>query len=122
MSKKQVVVIDDNNLWLEFLSRQLQKSGYVVLAHTNSTEAIDDITPSVDLIIVDLLLGYNTVFPLLHELQSDLEVADIPVIACSSLASSIPEESLTGYGVKAILDKTTMTPEDVSVAVKKFLA
>lgn len=122
MSRRQVLVIDDNNLWLEYISRQLDKAGCQVIAHTNSVEAIEDISPKLDLIIVDLLLGYNSVFPLLHELRSDLEVANIPVVVCSSIASSIPTGSLDSYGVKALLDKTTMTPEDIQATVRRILA
>ena len=121
MSSPLVLVIDDNNMWLDFISRQLGKADCQVIAHTNTHQAIEDITPKLDLIVVDLLLGYNSVFPLLHELRSDREVADIPVVVCSSVAGSIPKDSLNSYGVKAVLDKTTMTPEDIQTVVKRVL-
>lgn len=122
MSRRLAVVIDDNHLWLDFISRQLQKADFQVMAYSSSAEAIDQIRPQVDLIVVDLLLGYNSVFPLLHELRSDMEVADIPVIVCSSIAAAIPPGSLDNYGVKVVLDKTAMTPADIKIAAKRVLA
>lgn len=122
MRQPQVLIVDDNQLWLDFISRQLDKAGCQVIAHTNSLEAIDDITAEIDLIVVDLLLGYNSIFPLLHELRSDLEISSVPVVVCSSIAGSIPDGSLDSYGVKAVLDKTTMTPADIQVVIKRILA
>lgn len=122
MRQPQVLIVDDNQLWLDFISRQLDKAGCQVIAHSNSLEAIDDITAEIDLIVVDLLLGYNSIFPLLHELRSDLEISSVPVVVCSSIAGSIPDGSLDSYGVKAVLDKTTMTPADIQVVIKRILA
>lgn len=118
MTGSSIVVLDDDITQLQVYRRQLEKAGFNVIACSDAASAIDQISSSTAVIIVDLLLGYNTSIAFLHELQSDDEFAAIPVIVCSNIAETIPHDSLASYGVRRILDKTTMHPSDIIAAVR----
>jgi two-component system OmpR family response regulator len=122
MKKSRILVVEDD-VWLaEQHIRVLEKAGYSVTVspHTIAAiEAIDDIHPSV--IILDVLLPGTTAFTLLHEVQSHSDIASIPVILCTNLASDLKLDDLRPYGVKRLLDKTTMEPSDIVSAVRSVL-
>jgi CheY-like chemotaxis protein len=114
--------VEDDSWLSEQFSRMLKNEGYDVTVASNALaaiEKIDDINP--DVIILDVLLTGSTAFALLHELQSYGDTGSIPVILCTNLASELKLEDLEPYGVKRILDKTLMVPDDLVVSVRSVL-
>lgn len=72
-----------------------------------------------DVILLDVLLTGPDGFALLNEMLSYPDTAKIPVVLISSL--DLAGRDLSHYGVKQILDKTKMTPEDIYAAIKAAL-
>lgn len=122
MRKCDVLVIEDD-IWLaEQFVRTLQRADFV--AHTVSSghiamEMIDELKPRV--IVLDMLLTGGTGVTLLHELQSYEDTAKVPVILCTNLASHITHKEVSAYGVRRILDKATMHPDDIVTAVRSVV-
>jgi len=114
MSTATILIVEDDDWLAEQHSRVLTKAGYkiaVALHALVAIQVIDDINP--DAIVLDVLLTGSTAFALLHELQSYGDTGDIPIILCTNLASELSVDDLELYGVKKILDKTTMVPDDL---------
>lgn len=72
-----------------------------------------------DAILLDVLLTGPDGFAFLNELASYQDTAKIPVILMSSVDFS--GQDLSHYGVVAVLDKSTMTPEDIQGALQRIL-
>jgi len=110
-------------LWLaEQYARVLNLAGYkttISLHALAAIQAIDDEKPNA--IILDVLLSGSTAITLLNELQSYGDTGKIPVIICTNLAGELSIEDLEPYGVKRIISKTTMMPDDIISAVKSVL-
>ncbi|HUC96443.1 MAG TPA: response regulator [Candidatus Saccharimonadales bacterium] len=122
MKNTSILIVEDDSWLSEQFSRMLKNEGYDVTVVSNALaaiEKIDDINP--DVIILDVLLTGSTAFALLHELQSYGDTGSIPVILCTNLASELKLEDLEPYGVKRILDKTLMVPDDLVVSVRSVL-
>jgi DNA-binding response OmpR family regulator len=120
MSK--ILIVEDDDWLADQHRRALEKAGYetVISPHAlDAVVAIDDVKP--DAIVLDILLTGNTGFTLLHELQSYSDTAIIPVVICSNVAEDLALESMAPYGVKRIVDKTTMLPDDIAAAVRGIL-
>ena len=118
----RVLVIDDDEWLAKLLARRLEHGGLTVRAALNSIEAldlIDDFHPNV--IILDLLMPGPNGLVLLHELQSHDDLGRIPVVVCTTSAREVTLEQLRPYGVRLLLDKTTMQPDDIMAAVRKVL-
>jgi len=117
------VLIIEDDLWLaEQFQRTLNGAGFEAVHVPNghiAMEMIDQSPP--DAILLDVLLTGGTGIALLHELQSYTDVADIPVVLCTNLAGQIPLSDVKSYGVRRILDKTTMQPDDVTAAIRSVL-
>jgi len=122
MSNQSILIVEDDKWLAEQYARVLKAAGYkttVSLHALAAIEAIDDNRP--DVIILDVLLSGSTAFTLLHELQSYGDTGKIPIILCTNLASELLIEDLEPYGVKRILNKANMMPDDLVAAVKSVL-
>lgn len=114
-----VLIVEDDPWFAEQHVRVLRAENYDVHVAPHALDAIDNIDKiKPQVIILDVLLPGATGFALLHELQSYQDTAKIPVILCTSTATSINLRDVQPYGVYRILDKATMTPEDVVAAVR----
>ena len=118
MSERVVVVEDD--AWLaEHYLRVLRRAGYETChaAHAvGAIDIIDDVRPQA--ILLDVLLTGTTALALLHELRSHADLCDIPIVLATNLADQIDLNDVASYGVRRILDKSTMYPEDIVASVR----
>lgn len=115
-----VELVEDDALLARQFVWALEREGYAVHHSHHAKEAIlaiDEALP--DVIVLDVLLPATTGFTLLHELQSYDDTRVIPVIICSSVPLTMKE--LASYGVRRIIDKTTMVPGDLIKAVRAVL-
>lgn len=122
MKTPSILIVEDDEWLAEQHQRVLTIAGYKTTVAPHAIAAIqliDEIHP--DAIILDVLLTGNTAFALLHELQSYGDTGSIPIILCTNIASELSIDNLKPYGVRRILDKTTMAPDDVAAAVRNVL-
>lgn len=117
---RRVLVIEDDAWQAEMTARQLARHDFQVeIAHDAlAAFAMIDAHPP-DAIILDMMLPGPNGMTFLHELRSHADIADIPVVVCST--QKLELKILQPYGVAAVIDKTTMEPDDVVVAVRKVL-
>ena len=117
------VLLVEDDAWLATLQAEvLQAGGFEVVLAPHATSAVVKIDEQLpDVIVADMLLTGTTALTLLHELQSHSDTKDIPVILCSNLADAISVDELRPYGVRRIIDKTTMHPGDLVAAVRSVL-
>lgn len=117
------ILLVEDDAWLAALEVEvLTLAGFEVThaSHAHSAiERIDELAP--DVLIVDVLLTGSTGLALLHELQSYVDTKGIPVIMCTNLAESLSLRDVQAYGVRKIIDKTTMHPDDLTAAVRSVL-
>jgi CheY-like chemotaxis protein len=118
----KVLVVEDDKWLAEHFVRVLNNAGYDAQFALNPVDAMDEIDDyKPDVLILDVLLTGNTVFAMLHELQSYEDTAKLPIVLCTNLAADLDIEKLRTYGVRRIVDKTKMQPEDLVAAVRSTL-
>ncbi len=83
----------------------------------SAMNALDEFAPR--LILLDILLKGPDGFTFLNELISYDDTAKIPIILISSL--DLAAQNLAHYGVKKIFQKDTMTPRELTTAVRELL-
>ncbi len=121
---KHVLIIEDDTWLADSYCRMIEAGGFRVTVVQYAELAIEilDKYPT-DLILADMLLDTNTVLPLLHELQTYSDTQQIPVVVCTSLDShSINISNLGNYGVVSVLDKATLTPDQLLLIVSEQTA
>lgn len=122
MSRRHVLLIDDD-VWLgEQFARTLSRHDFEVTQARNGVSGMDAIdVQRPDVIVLDIFMPGPNGLVLLHELQSHGDLASIPVVLCSNSSADIALDILQPYGVQVVLDKTTMAPDDLVAAVRKVL-
>jgi CheY-like chemotaxis protein len=117
MTKKRILVVDDEKDIVEFLSDLLEDNGYDVTAAYDGTEAMELISKeSPDLILLDLQMPRETGTDLYRKLHNKKEYKDIPVVVISGLAGNYLAVSKS----VAVIDKPP-TEQDVLREVGKAL-
>lgn len=115
--KKSVLIIDDDK-WLADTFRVVLHAHQwqVKVCHDphHAVDVIDEFPPSV--ILLDMMLPHTNAFALLHELQSHEDTRAIPVVLCSGMTIV---DDVSKYGVVALLDKATLTPDELVATLDK---
>jgi len=117
------VLIVESDPWLgDHYQKTLERQDFSVVRASNAysaMDAVDDVLP--DVIIMSLSLSGGSSLALLHELQTYVDTGKIPVIVCGN-QPRLSLDELQPYGVRRIVDSTTMLPDDLSAAVRSVLA
>jgi len=117
------VLLVEDDAWLASVEASIiSDAGFEVSVAPHAPAAIelvDSFHPEV--IVLDVLLAGSTAFALLNELQSYSDTGMVPVILCTNIADQFDSKQLKEYGVKKVVDKTTMYPEDIIAAIRGVL-
>jgi CheY-like chemotaxis protein len=91
MSKKVMVIDDDENA-VKFLSAVLEENGYDTLSAADGREGLEKLQQTVpDLIILDVMMPKRTGFVLFKQLKKDEKLRDIPVLMLTGVAASLAD-------------------------------
>ena len=121
--KQPLLLIEDDQWLADSMLVALLSRVHEVTQFSTAFEAMTLINKnSPCLIVADVLLGDHNTFTLFHELQSYPDTAAIPVIICTSLDTrELEQADMKNYGVVDVLDKATLTPEKLLLAVESHL-
>ena len=115
----RVLLVEDDAWLAEVEASVISDAGFEVLIAPHAPAAIelvDSFHPEV--IVLDVLLAGSTAFALLNELQSYSDTGVVPVILCTNIADQFDAKKLKEYGIKKVVDKTTMHPSDLVAAIR----
>jgi len=123
VSGKPYVLIVEDDIWLaEQHVRTLELAGFRASYVINALAAMDSLdTELPHVIVLDVLLVGPNAFTFLHEVRSHTDLASIPVVLCTNSVDTVGHMDLTSYGIVDVLNKATMTPNDLVVAIKRSI-
>lgn len=85
---KKILVIDDEQDMIVFLTALLEDSGYEVITATDGEEGMEKVkSEKPDLISLDLLMPNKTGIKMYRELRKDPDVGETPVIMVTGFGS-----------------------------------
>ena len=121
-AKIHLLIVEDDSLLSEVLSRQFETSGYQVSTVTNAAAARRVLASNqINLILLDIKLPNMNGFDFLDELKRDDRLKNIPVIIISNLGQKEEiERGLKGGAVDYIVKADTF-PEEIVKRVEKVL-
>lgn len=118
-------ILEDDPIFARLFSKSLRRAfpDSTVNIFKNAIDAInalpDGCTPP-SVIILDVLLTGPDGFTFLNEIASYSDLSKIPIIIVSSL--NFPMQTLESYNVRRIINKATMTPQDLPAAISEILS
>ncbi len=96
MSKKYVLIVDDDPDLVETVCMMLEDKGYEVgkaYDGVEGKEAINERHP--DLLVLDVMMPRKDGYELCAELKADSATKDIPVILLTAVGEAVPTTSYT---------------------------
>jgi adenylate cyclase len=81
-----VLVVDDNEMNRDLLSRRLQRQGFTIMMAEDGQQALDKMrSQSFDLVLLDVMMPQMNGYQVLEYLKADTNLRHIPVIMISAL-------------------------------------
>ena len=117
---KKLLIVEDDKNWADILGKFAVDVGAeyrVAVSGGQAIEIIDDWQP--DALILDMLLAGETAIALLNELRSYADLASLPIVVCTNI--DVEMDDLRPLGVKAILNKTSMRPNEARAIFREVL-
>ncbi len=121
-TKKNVLIIEDDEFFRELIAKKLMANGLGVLEAIDGGKGIEkakELKP--DLVILDLLLPNSDGFEVLSAMKGDSDTASIPVIILSNLDSKEDIEKGLKLGASDFLIKSQFDLDEVITKIKSFL-
>jgi DNA-binding response OmpR family regulator len=89
---KKVLVVDDEDNTVRFLSVALEEAGYEPVGASNGKEGLEKIkSENPDLVILDVMMPKKTGFSLFKQLRRDEKYKDLPVIMLTGVAEVLED-------------------------------
>jgi CheY-like chemotaxis protein len=89
---KRVLIIDDDQTIVKFLSVALSEHGYEPLSANDCNEGLQKVTQTKpDLIVLDVMMPGKSGFVMIKQLKKDDELKDIPVLMLSGISDVLDE-------------------------------
>ncbi len=117
---KKLLIVEDDKNWADILGKLAADVGAkhrVVVSGGQAIEIIDDWQP--DALILDMLLAGETAIALLNELRSYADLASLSIVVCTNI--DVKMDDLRPLGVKAVLNKTSMRPNEARAIFREVL-
>lgn len=113
----KILLVEDNEMNRDMLSRRLQRRGYEVVIAVDGAEGVASArSQSPDLILMDMSLPIMTGWDATRSLKSDPETRHIPVIALTAHAMSTDRDQ----AMQAGCDDYDTKPIDLARLLEKI--
>jgi two-component system, cell cycle response regulator DivK len=117
----KILVVEDNEMNLDMLSRRLSRRGYDVLIATDGAQGVKLArSEKPDLILMDMSLPVMDGWQATREIKADAEIEHIPVIALTAHAITGDREKALAAGCDEYETKPIKFPELLE-KIKSFL-
>jgi len=121
MTKKKILIVEDNEQNLYLSTFLLEKQGYDVIQARNGQEGLD--TAAVarpDLILLDIQLPLMDGYEVARRLKAVEETRSIPIVAVTSYAMAGDREAVLSAGCEGYIEKP-IDPDRFVEQVKRYL-
>ena len=119
MSKKKILIVDDDPQVVMMTKSRLEANGYEVLTATNGTETIRMTQESKpDLILMDVIMPAMDGSEVCMKLKADEGTRDIPILMLTAYARKDLEMKCLQAGAKAVILKP-FNPTELLALIKK---
>ena len=120
MSKKKIVLAEDNSVLSLLLKFRLEKDGHQLLIAKNGKEAIELIeSDNPDLILTDVMMDYVSGLEVISHVRNQLK-STTPIIVFSSSGQEEMVLNAFNLGANDFMSKP-LSPNELSIRVRRML-
>ena len=101
-----ILVVDDNEMNRDLLTRRLERQGYQVTVAVDGLQALEKLDQAdFDLVLLDIMLPVMNGYQLLEHLKADQSLSQVPVIIATSLDEADCKAKCLALGAEDYLTK-----------------
>jgi len=116
-----ILVIDDNDVQLDYMNDLLSQKGFTVKTSTNSLEAVDTmLKTNPKLVILDIMMPHLDGYTILKKMKDQKSLVKVPVIIYTGKSYPIDEKKARDLGANSYLVKPVKGSVIVE-EVKKYI-
>jgi len=120
--KKKVLLIEDEDIFLEMFGKKLEDDGYdMTYAKNGAWGAKEALENQYDLIITDMVMPAMSGLEIVGKLKQEEKTKHIPIIVISASVENEAEKAVRELGVDDFLLKTRIIPSDLSRRAAELL-
>jgi CheY-like chemotaxis protein len=121
-NKKRVLLIEDEEIFLEMFGKKLEDEGYSMTYANNGAWGLKEaLSHPYDLIITDMVMPAMTGMEIVSRLKQDEKTKEIPIIVISASVTNDEESTVRDMGVNEFFLKTRIVPSDLSRKIEEIL-
>ncbi len=120
LNVKRILLVDDEPDILEFLTYNLKARGYEVVTAVDGLEALQNLIPKPDLIILDIMMPNMDGYEVCAKIREDDEFIDTPIIFLTARSSEKDEIKALELGAADFIAKP-ISPNKFIARVKSNL-
>ena len=119
---KKILIIEDEVILLDLLTKKLSREGYEVKTAQNGKEGMLMMAKEVpDLVLTDIVMPEKNGFAVIAEMKQSELLKNVPIIIISNSGQPVDLDKARGLGVFDWLIKTEFDPQEVVEKVKQVL-
>ena len=119
---KKILLIEDEEIFLEMFGKKLEGEGYSVEYATNGAWGVKKaLEGNFNLIIMDMVMTAMTGEEIIERIRLEEKLKNTPIIALSASLEESDMKKLKGLGISDYFIKTRITPSDLAKKVKEIL-
>jgi CheY-like chemotaxis protein len=120
--KKRILLIEDEEIFIEMFGEKLKQDGYIVEAAQNGAWGIKlALEKEFDIFVIDMIMPAMTGEEMIGKLKMEEKTKNIPIIALSASVEPQMEAKILGMGANAFYLKTQIIPSELSKKVGELL-
>lgn len=121
-SKKKILLIEDEEIFLEMFGKKLEDDGYVITYAKNGAWGVKEAAENdYDLIITDMVMPAMGGLEIVEKFKQEEKTQNIPIIVISASVADEDEQAVRDLGVADFFLKTRIVPSDLSRRVGELL-
>jgi two-component system alkaline phosphatase synthesis response regulator PhoP len=122
MSKKRILIVDDEPDVLMLTSLRLEKHGYEILTAANGKDAFDSIwKEKPDLVLLDLIIPITYGTEVCRRVKNDKDLKHIPIILYTAHGEVMTGEKAKSFGADDYIAKP-FDAEELLNKIERLLA
>lgn len=122
LAKKRVLLIEDEEIFLEMFGNKLRQDGFEVETASNGAWGLKEaLKKKFDLFIIDMVMPAMTGDEIIEKLKMEERTKNIPIIVLSASVENHVEEKVKKMGINEFFVKTQIIPSDLSKKVEELI-
>lgn len=119
---KKILIIEDEEIILDLLSKKISQHGFEVKTARNGQEGLDlMLSDKPDLVLTDIVMPEKDGFTVIEEMKQTEALKNIPVIIISNSGQPVELDRAKSLGVSDWVIKTEFDPNEILEKIRKFL-